>query len=287
MTRVFKKMATMAGMSAAALVGSFGGALANPATENLPHNWQFGYQPAVTEVMQRAESFHNLLLVIIGGITLLVTALIIYAMVRFNHKANPVPSKTTHNTMIEVLWTLIPVLLLVFIAIPSFKLLYLEGRTPPADITVKAIGNQWYWSYEYPDEEGVSFDAIMLTKEEAAADNKPYLFATDTHIVVPVNKVVRVLVTATDVIHAWAMPAFGIKIDAVPGRLNETWFRAEKEGIFYGQCSELCGKSHAFMPIVVEVVSEAKYAEWLAEAKGEVASAPSTAGDQVAAVAVR
>lgn len=287
MTRVFKKMATMAGMSVVALMGSFGGALANPATENLPRNWQFGYQPPVTEVMQRAENFHDLLLIIIGGITVLVTGLIIYAMVRYNHKANPVPSKTTHNTMIEVLWTLIPVLLLVFIAIPSFKLLYLEGRTPPADLTVKAIGNQWYWSYEYPDEEGVSFDSIMLTKEEAAADNKPYLFATDTHIVVPVNKVVRMLVTATDVIHAWAMPAFGIKIDAVPGRLNETWFRAEKEGIFYGQCSELCGKSHAFMPIVVEVVSEAKYAEWLAAAKGEVAQAPSAAGDQVAAVAVR
>lgn len=286
MTRVFKKMAAMAGFAAAALMGSLSGAFADPATENLPHNWQMGYQPAVTEVMRDIESFHHELLIIITVITLFVTALLVYVMVRFNRKANPVPSKTTHNTMIEVVWTLIPVLILVFIAIPSFKLLYLEDRIPAADLTIKATGNQWYWSYEYPDHDGISFDAIMLSKEEATAAKAPYLFATDNHIVVPVNKIVRVQVTAADVIHAWALPAFGVKIDAVPGRLNETWFRAEKEGIYYGQCSELCGKNHAFMPIVVEVVSEARYAEWV-KGKGHFVSNQPAAGDKVAALDAR
>ncbi|MDA5193348.1 cytochrome c oxidase subunit II [Govanella unica] len=268
-------------------MGSLSGAVADEATRTLPHNWQMYYQPAVTEVMRDVEKFHTELLVIIAAITLLVSALIIYVAVRFNRKANPVPSKTTHNTTIEVIWTLIPVLILVFIAIPSFKLLYLQDRIPTADVTVKAIGNQWYWSYEYPDHEGLGFDANMLSKAEAMAQNKPYLFAADAHVVVPVNKIVRVLVTASDVVHAWAVPAFGVKIDAVPGRLNETWFRAEKEGIYYGQCSELCGNNHAFMPIVVEVVSEAKYAAWLEHAKGGVASNQTAAGDEVAALAVR
>jgi cytochrome c oxidase subunit 2 len=286
--RVFKKMATAGGLAAVSLMGGLSGASADPATENLPSDWQLWHQPAVTEVMRGVEGLHHELMIIITLITLLVTGLIAYVIVRFNRKANPVPSKTTHNTLIEVVWTLVPVLILVFIAIPSFKLLYLQDRVPAADVTVKAIGNQWYWSYEYPDNDGLSFDANMLSKAEAAEQKKPYLFATDTHMVVPVNKVVRVQVTASDVIHAWTIPAFGIKIDAVPGRLNETWFRAEKEGLFYGQCSELCGQNHAFMPIVVEVVSDAAYAAWLERAKaGDVASKPAADGEKIAAVAAR
>lgn len=288
MIRVFKKVAGASALAAATLVGSLTGALADPATENLPRDWQLWHQPAVTEVMRSVEDLHSLLMIIITGITLLVTALIIYVAIRFNRKSNPVPSKTTHNTFVEIVWTLIPVLILVVVAIPSFKLLYLQDRIPPADMTVKAIGNQWYWSYEYPDHDDLNFDANMLTKDEAEAKRMPYLFATDTHMVVPVNKTIRVQVTASDVIHAWTIPAFGIKIDAVPGRLNETWFRAEKEGLFYGQCSELCGQNHAFMPIVVEVVSEAKFAAWLERAQaGDFASNLTTDGAKIAAAVAR
>ncbi len=252
--------------------------------ETLPKNWQLGFQEPVTVVMHAIDSLHNKLLILCFAIVIFVMFLLAYVVLKFRKSVNPVPSKTTHNTFIEIVWTLVPVLILVFIAIPSFKLLYLEDRAPPADLVIKATGHQWYWSYEYNDDSGIAFDSIMLNKDEAKAQNDHYLFATDTRIVVPVNKVVRVLVTASDVLHAWAMPAFGIKIDAVPGRLNETWFRAEKEGVYYGQCSELCGIRHAFMPIVVEVVSEEKYAAWLEKAKEQFASDRTAAKSQVAAL---
>ena len=230
-----------------------------------PVDWQLGLQQSATPVKDFIIDFHNFLLVIITLISLFVLGLLIYVMVKFNAKANPVPSKTTHNTFIEVVWTVVPILILIAIAIPSFRLLYLQRDLPPADMTVKAIGNQWYWSYEYPGED-VSFDQYMKTREELN-DGEPYLLATDTEVVVPANKIVRVIVTASDVLHSWTIPSFGSKIDAVPGRLNETWFKAEKEGVFYGQCSELCGKDHAYMPITVRVVAQDEYDAWLAKAK--------------------
>jgi cytochrome c oxidase subunit 2 len=213
------------------------------------------------------EWFHNFLLWIISAITLFVLALLIIVMVKFNSKANPVPSKTTHNTLIEVVWTIVPVLILVGIAIPSFRLLFEQTDIPKADITVKATGKQWYWTYSYPDNGKFEFDSLM------AADKKPRLLGVDNEMVVPVNKIIRVQTTGADVIHSFAVPAFGIKIDAIPGRLNETWFKATKTGMFYGQCSELCGKDHAFMPIAVRVVSDQEFAEWVEMAKKKFASA--------------
>ncbi len=229
------------------------------------------FQPAVTPVMRDIVSFHNGLLVVITLITLFVLGLMVYVMWRFNEKRNPVPSTTTHNSLIEVLWTVIPVLILIAILKPSLNLLYLSDVVPKADLTVKAIGHQWYWSYEYPDHGKISFDSVMI----ADKDIKPgqiRLLEVDNRIVVPVNKTVRVIVTADDVIHAWAVPAFGVKLDAVPGRLNETWFRAEREGIYYGQCSELCGVNHGFMPIRVDVVSEGAFANWVIMAKKKYAA---------------
>jgi cytochrome c oxidase subunit 2 len=188
-------------------------------------------------------------------------------IVRFNSKANPAPTKTTHNTTLEVLWTVVPVLILVIIAIPSFRLLYLQRVIPPADMTVKVTGNKWYWSYEYPDHGGITFDANILSNEEADAKGEPRYLAVDNPVVVPVNKTVRVIVTASDVIHAWTLASFGQKIDAVPGRLNEDWFRIDSEGVYYGQCSELCGKDHAFMPVTVRAVPESEFNAWVETAK--------------------
>lgn len=221
--------------------------------------------------MEQMNQFHNFLLIVITAISIFVFALLGYVFYRFNAKRNPVPSKVTHNTPIEVIWTLVPILILVAISIPSFRLMYYVDRVENADITIKAVGHQWYWSYVYQDEDDLTFDSFVKEKEELE-EGEPLLLATDTAVVVPVNKTVRVLVTATDVLHAWAIPAFGTKIDAVPGRLNETWFRAEKEGTYYGQCSELCGTNHGMMPITVKVVSEAAYAAWLKEAKEEYAT---------------
>ena len=233
---------------------------------------QLGFMEAATPIMEETIAFHDLLLWITGLITLFVTAILVYIFVKFNAKANPVASKTTHNTLLEILWTAVPVLILVLIAVPSFRLMYNQDVIPEADITIKAIGNQWYWTYEYPDYEEIVFDANMLQEGDADYDKHPRLLGADASIVVPVNKIVRVQVTATDVIHAWAMPAFGVKIDAVPGKLNETWFKATKEGLYYGQCSELCGIRHGFMPIMVEVVSQERYEAWLEEAKVKYAS---------------
>ncbi|HEX7007463.1 MAG TPA: cytochrome c oxidase subunit II, partial [Alphaproteobacteria bacterium] len=228
-----------------------------------PRPWEMGLQNSAAPVMDQVESFHDLLLVIITAISVFVLALLLYVMVRFRESRNPTPSKTSHNTMIEVLWTVVPIMILVVIAIPSFKLLYYADRTPDAEMTVKAVGHQWYWSYEYPDNGNFTFDSRLTcrTAEECTQNAKDgvtplRLLDTDQRVVVPVATNVRLLVTATDVIHSWALPAFGVKLDAVPGRLNETWFRAEREGVYYGQCSELCGVDHAFMPIAIEVVSK-------------------------------
>jgi cytochrome c oxidase subunit 2 len=233
-----------------------------------PAPWEFKLQGSASPVMDNITWFHNFLLVLITIITLFVLTLLVIVVVKFNARANPVPSRTTHNTLIEVAWTLIPVLILVGIAIPSFKLLFLQLDLPKADLTVKATGKQWYWSYAYPDNGKFEFDSLM------AQDKQPRLLAVDNEMVVPVNKVIRVQTTGADVIHSFAVPAFGIKIDAIPGRLNETWFKATQTGMFYGQCSELCGKDHAFMPIAVRVVSDQEFAAWVETAKKKFAANP-------------
>ena len=236
-----------------------------------PTNWQLGFQQSVTPVMDNIVWFHDFLLWLITAITLFVLALLLYIFVRFNARSNPTPSKTTHNTLLEVAWTLVPVVILVAIAVPSFKLLFLQQTIPPADLTVKATGKQWYWSYAYPDSK-FEFDSLLACDPQRVKCEQPRLLAVDNEMVVPVNKVVRVQVIGAEVIHAFAVPSFGIKIDAVPGRLNETWFKATREGIYYGQCSELCGRDHAFMPIAVRVVNDREYAAWLDQAKKKYAT---------------
>ena len=231
-----------------------------------PKDWQLGFQNPASDGMRDIVNFHNnLLLPIIIAISVFVLFLMLYACVRFRASANPNPSKRTHNVTVEILWTLIPCLILIVMAVPSFKILYKQDTIPKADLTIKAVGYQWYWGYEYPDE-NIIFDSYMIEEKDLKA-NQPRLLTVDHEVVVPVNKVVKVLITANDVLHAWALPAFGVKRDAVPGRINETWFKAEKEGTYYGQCSELCGIKHAFMPITVKVVSEEDYQEWLSEAR--------------------
>jgi cytochrome c oxidase subunit II len=231
-----------------------------------PSPWEIGLQEAASPVMADVIRFHNFLLWIITAIALFVLALLVIVMVRFNARANPTPSRTTHNTLIELLWTIVPVIILVAIAVPSFRLLFLQLDAPKADLTVKATGKQWYWSYNYPDNGNFEFDSLIV-EEKDLKPGQPRLLTVDHEMVVPVNKVVHVLVTGADVIHSFAVPSFGIKIDAVPGRLNDTWFKATAEGTFHGQCSELCGKDHAFMPITVRVVNDAEFADWVAAEK--------------------
>jgi cytochrome c oxidase subunit 2 len=230
-----------------------------------------GFQPASTELAQGAQNLDHMINIIIFLVTLLVTGLLIYVIVRYNRRANPTPARFTHNSPLEVAWTLIPVLILVFIGSFSLPELFKQQdfKQVQADITIKATGNQWFWSYEYPDD-GIAFDSFMLAREDLAAngyDDSLYLLATDTAVVVPVGKTIVVQVTASDVIHAWKVPAFGVMQDAVPGRLAQLWFKADKEGIYFGQCSEICGKDHAYMPITVKVVSEEVYAKWVEGAK--------------------
>jgi len=235
------------------------------AAEGGAEPWQFGFQEAVTPVAQQIHDFHDLLLVIIVLITLFVLGLLLYVMVRFRESANPTPSKTTHNTLVEIVWTVVPVLILVVIAIPSFKLLYFMDRAEDPDMTLKVTANQWYWEYEYPDHtaDGDPIDfAALLKPDQEIGPGEARLLETDNRVVVPVDTTIRVLITSNDVIHSWAVPAFGSKTDAVPGRLNETWFKAEKEGVYYGMCSELCGKDHGFMPIAIEVVSKQAFETW-------------------------
>ena len=242
---------------------------------NQPKQWQLGFQDSASQSMTEIVSFHNnILLPIIIAISVFVLFLMIYTCIRFRASKNPNPSKTTHNVAVEVLWTLIPCLILIVMAVPSFKILYKQDTIPKVDVTIKAVGYQWYWGYEYPDE-NIIFESYMI-KEEDLKENQPRLLTVDNEVVVPVNKVVKVLITANDVLHAWALPSFGVKRDAVPGRINETWFKAEKVGTYYGQCSELCGIQHAFMPITVRVVTDEEYAIWLAEAKMKFANEPIT-----------
>jgi cytochrome c oxidase subunit 2 len=242
-----------------------------------PAPWEIKLQGSATQVMDNITSFHNWLLITITLITLFVLVLLAIVVVKFNAKANPVPSRTTHNTLIEVAWTLIPVLILVAIAVPSFRLLFLQLDIPKADLTIKATGKQWYWSYAYPDNGKFEFDSLLACDETRTKCEQPRLLTVDNEIVVPVNKVVRVETTGADVIHSFAVPAFGIKIDAIPGRLNETWFKANKIGVYYGQCSELCGKDHAYMPIEVRVVSDQDFAAWIETAKKKFAANPANA----------
>jgi len=242
-------------------------------------------QPAASELKHHAIWFHNVILLpIITAITLLVLGLLIWIIVRYNKKANPVPAKFSHNTTIEVIWTLVPVLILMVIAIFSFRLLFHYNDMPKPYMTVKATGYQWYWGYEYPDQKISEIVSLPLTKEQADAKKVPYLLAADNAMVVPVGQVIRVQVTGADVIHAFALPAFGLKTDAIPGRLNETWFKAEKTGVFYGQCSELCGVDHANMPIEIQVVTQAQFDAWV---KSKTAPpAPAAAPAEAAPAAV-
>jgi cytochrome c oxidase subunit II len=263
---VFKRLAAVAVVIGALTVGALmaGGETALAAFgQSTP--WQLGFQDSATPVMDEITSFHDKLLVVITAISAFVLILLIIVIVRFNARANPTPSRVTHNTTLEVLWTVIPILILFAIGVPSFKLLFHQLNMPPADITVKATGKQWYWTYAYPDNGKFEFDSLMLQDKDRKAD-QPRLLAVDNEMVVPVNKVVRVQVIGAEVIHSFAVPSFGIRIDAVPGRLNETWFKATREGMYYGQCSELCGKDHAFMPVAVRVVSEQAFDEWVAAA---------------------
>jgi cytochrome c oxidase subunit 2 len=250
-----------------------------------PHPWEINLQAPATPVMQDIVWFHDFLLWIIIAIALFVLLLLIVVVVKFNARSNPVPSRTTHNTMIEVVWTVVPVLILVAVAVPSFRLLFYQLKVPPADLTVKATGKQWFWSYAYPDQK-FEFDSLMV-QEKDLKPGQPRLLAVDNELVVPVNKVVRVLVTGADVIHSFSVPSFGIKIDAVPGRLNETWFKAEREGTYYGQCSQLCGRDHAFMPIAVHVLSEKDFAAWLEQAKKKYASTDAPRPTAVAAAEIK
>jgi cytochrome c oxidase subunit 2 len=262
-------------------VGLAAGEVAHAGTgEPLP--WQLGLQEAATPVMAEVSWFHDYVLVFIVLIAVFVLALLLTVVVKFNRRTNPNPSRTTHSTPLEIAWTVLPVLILVAIAVPSFRLLSYQLNIPKADLTIKATGKQWYWTYGYPDSGKFEFDSLMLQDNERKPD-QPRLLAVDNAIVVPVNKVVRVQVIGSDVIHSFAVPSFGIKIDAVPGRLNETWFQATREGIYYGQCSELCGKNHAFMPIAVKVVSDQEFSTWLEEAKKKYAREESPAPTAVAA----
>jgi cytochrome c oxidase subunit II len=259
-----------------------------------PEPWQINLQPAATPIMEMIHTFNNGLLVVVAVIVLFVLGLLLYCIMRFNSRANPVPSRTTHNTLIEVVWTVVPILILVGIAVPSFALLFAEhdparaivGYDPAKDkpLTIKATGSQWYWTYEYPDNGDLSFDSLMLQNNQRTdAVAQPRLLAVDNEMIVPVGIVVRMQVIGSDVIHAFAMPSFGIKIDAIPGRLNETWFRVDREGVYYGQCSELCGQAlpenendlhgHAFMPIVIRAVTPEKFAAWATTAATDLKGA--------------
>ncbi len=246
--------------------------LAPSAFAGLPEGYALGFQEAVTPVAERMHEFHNMLLVIITVITLFVLGLLLYVIFRFNAKANPEPSQTTHNTLLEILWTGIPVLILIIIAIPSFKLLYYTDRPVNPEMTLKVTGYQWYWGYEYPDYDGLTFLSNMVPEAELDKATQKRNLSTDNVVVLPTDTTILVQVTAADVLHSFAMPAFGIKTDAVPGRLNETWIRITKPGVYYGQCSEICGINHAYMPIEIHAVPREEFDAWVKTAKEEFAS---------------
>ncbi|NBX67251.1 MAG: cytochrome c oxidase subunit II [Proteobacteria bacterium] len=240
-----------------------------PALADYPKSWGLNLQEPAGVLAQQMHDFHDMLLYIIIAISLFVLALLVWIVVRYNSKANPVPSKTTHNTLLEVIWTVIPVIILIVIAVPSFKILFSQGRIPDADMTIKVTGYQWYWGYEYPDQGGINFNAYMIPEKDIdPSKGQKRLLETDTEVVLPIDTTIRVQVTAADVIHAWTVPAFGVKKDAVPGRLNEAWFKISKPGVYYGQCSEICGTGHSYMPIKVRAVSKDEFAAWVDKTKG-------------------
>jgi cytochrome c oxidase subunit 2 len=257
-----------------ALLTLAAGAAPAGAVDGYADPWQLGFQEAASPSMEHLTELHDLLMWIISVITLLVLGLLGYACYRFRASRHALPSKRTHHTVLEIAWTAIPVLILIVIAVPSFKLLYFMDRAFAPELTLKATGHQWYWSYEYPDSGEFTFDAYMVADEDLQP-GQPRLLTTDTQIVLPVDTDIRLLATATDVIHSWAVPRFGIKVDAIPGLLNESWFRIEEPGTYYGQCSELCGDYHAFMPIMIEAVSKEEFQQWLEQAKQEYAKADS------------
>lgn len=294
--RIEKIAMALIGAGAAAL--STGAAFAQD-NIGVPRPDKMGFQPAATELARDLHWLDDFLLYITAAIVIIVTALLVIVMLRFNEKANPTPARFTHHALLEVAWTAIPIVILIIIAVPSLGLLHKQVYLPETDITIKATGSQWYWSYQYPDEE-IEFDSMMVgggfkDLETAMADpdareqlekynvtSETWLLQTDTEVVVPVGKNIRLQVTGADVIHSWTIPAFGVKMDGVPGRLNETWFNVDTIGVYYGQCSELCGKDHAYMPIVVRAVSEEDYAAWLVKAKELYASAPTPRAVKVA-----
>jgi cytochrome c oxidase subunit 2 len=281
---VMRKLASGAALAAATLM-SAGGAFAADLVGQ-PTPGAIDFQPAAAPLKHQVIFFHNVILLpIITLIVLLVLGLLVYCMIRFNKRANPTPANWSHNTMVEVIWTSGPVLILMFIAIFSFKLLYAYHDMPKPDLTVKATGYQWYWGYTYPDQKIDEITSTKMPEDEAKAKGVPYLLAANNPMVVPVNKVVRVQVTGADVIHAWANPAFGTKIDAIPGRINQTWFKAEKIGVYYGQCSELCGIDHAFMPTEVDVVSQEDFDKWVAAHTAPPAPAAAPAASSAAPAA--
>jgi cytochrome c oxidase subunit II len=235
-----------------------------------PKPWQLGFQPPATPVKDRLSAFHDELLIIITLITIFVLGLLVYVMWRFNQQRNPVPSRTSHNTVIEMLWTVVPVLILVIIAIPSFKLMYYMDRVPNPEMTIKVTGHQWYWSYEYPDHGGLAFDSNLIPEDQLKPGQKR-LLDVDNPLVVPEDTIIRVLVTGTDVIHSWFVPSFGVQEYAIVGRLNESWMKIEHAGTYYGQCNQICGVNHAFMPIKVEAISKDAFQHWLVDAKKKFA----------------
>ncbi|MGA8615134.1 MAG: cytochrome c oxidase subunit II [Xanthobacteraceae bacterium] len=257
--KVFSRLAVIA-VTAAVLLSGVSAALAGLGQ---PSPWEIGLQDSATPIMSDITWFHNVLLWIIAGISGFVLILLLIIIVRFNARANPTPTRTTHNTVLEVLWTIVPVIILATIAVPSFRLLFIQLDVPKPDLTVKVTGKQWFWTYVYPDNNNLEINSVMVPDKELKPD-QPRLLTVDNEMVVPVNKVVHIIITGADVIHSFNVPSFGIRIDAVPGRINDTWFKATTEGMFYGQCSELCGKDHSFMPIAVRVVSDADFAAWLA-----------------------
>jgi cytochrome c oxidase subunit II len=247
------------------------GALAAVAWAAEPRPWQLGMQPPATPVQDRLHAFHNELLVIIFLIAAFVMALLLYVIVRFNHRRNPVPSHTTHNPVIEIIWTVVPVLILIIIAVPSFKLMYYMDRVPNPDMTIKVTGHQWYWSYDYPDQKDLAFDSNIIQDADLKSDQKR-LLDVDNPLVVPIHTNIRVLVTSTDVIHSWFVPSFGVQEYAIIGRLNESWFNVDSAGTYYGQCNQICGINHAFMPIKIVALSKQDFQKWLGVAQKKFAS---------------
>jgi cytochrome c oxidase subunit II len=265
---MLKKVPLLAVLLAVGPVG-----LINPAwgAEGLAHPWQLSLQDPKSPVMEGVFNFHNLLLVVQFGIVGLVLAILAYCIIRFNAKRNPVPSRTSHNTLLEVIWTALPVVILIIIAIPGLRLLYFHDRVQDIDMTLKVAGHQWYWSYSYPDHGDFMFDSIIVPDEDLE-EGQPRMLTVDNRVVLPVDTNIQILLTGEDVIHSWALPALGVKVDATPGRINERWVRINQEGVYYGMCSEFCGINHAFMPIEVHAVSKEAFAEWVGQAQEEFAN---------------